>query len=274
MGFCNFIPSLGKTCYFICMQNISYQKSAIDAPACISNGWNLVKPNYWMYFGIGLLALLMVACVPCVNILIMGPTTAGVYYVLLRAMRSEPVDFGMMFKGFEKFVPTMVVGVIQSIPGMIMQGVQFTGDLGRIVSQITRSRGSSGNFFQASDETSIAIAGGLMFLYLVLVFFFMLFSIAWAITFAFALPLIIEHDLGPIDAIKLSARAGWSNPFGLVFLGFLIFLIAMIGVMAFCIGVFFVTPIIYAAYAFAYRQVFPLGGQAFAQGGGSYGQAV
>ena len=35
------------------------------------------------------------------------------------------------------------------------------------------------------------------------------------------------------------------------------FLLALAGVLALCIGIFFVIPIIYAANAFAYRQVFP-----------------
>ena len=38
------------------------------------------------------------------------PAMAGMYYVMLRNMRGESVEFGMMFKGFEKFVPLMVIG--------------------------------------------------------------------------------------------------------------------------------------------------------------------
>ena len=208
------------------MTNIQYYKGAIDASGCISNGWNLVKPNYWMYFGISLLAMLMIACIPCVNIILLGPVLAGVYYTLLRAMRGEPVEFGMMFKGFEKFVPTFVVGLIQSIPGIIFEGVRYTADIGRIASEG--------------------------------VVFFILLNIAWTITFMFALPLMAEHDLSPIDAIKLSAKAGWGNLGGLVLLLILQFLICILGLLLLCVGVFFVIPIVYAATAFAYRQVFPM----------------
>jgi uncharacterized membrane protein len=241
------------------MPDIPFHRGAIDASACITNGWALVKPNYWMYFGIGLLAMVMVACVPCVNVIVMGPVTAGVYFVMLRAMRGEPVEFSMMFKGFEKFVPTMVIGIIQSVPGIIYQGVQFSFDIGRILSQIgAGSRRGGGDLYQISDEAGIAIAGGLIALYLVFIVGFIIFSIAWGVTFAFALPLAIEHGLGPVEAIKLSAQAGWSNVGGLIFLMVLLFLLAMAGVFALCVGVFFVIPIVYAAYAFAYRQVFPL----------------
>ena len=235
------------------MTNIQYYKGAIDASGCISNGWNLVKPNYWMYFGISLLAMLMIACIPCVNIILLGPVLAGVYYTLLRAMRGEPVEFGMMFKGFEKFVPTFVVGLIQSIPGIIFEGVRYTVDIGRIASE-----GMQGGDFYQADQTGVAVAGGLMILIIVGVVFFILLNIAWTITFMFALPLMAEHDLSPIDAIKLSAKAGWGNLGGLVLLLILQFLICILGLLLLCVGVFFVIPIVYAATAFAYRQVFPM----------------
>ena len=243
------------------MTNTQHYSGVIDASGCISNGWNLIKPNYWMYFGMGLLTWLMIACIPCLNVLLMGPVTAGFYYVLLRDMRGEPVDFGMMFKGFEKFVPTLVVGVLHSVPGIISQGVQFSFNVSDAILKTTGA-GRGGDFYQSNDA-GIALAGGLIVLYLVLAVVFILFSIAWAITFAFALPLVMEHDMGPIDAIKLSAKAGWSNVGGLVWLIILQGLIGLAGIIAICIGFFFVFPLFYASYAFAYRQVFPSLGPTF-----------
>jgi uncharacterized membrane protein len=63
--------------------------------------------------------------------------------------------------------------------------------------------------------------------------------------------------MSPIEALKLSARAGWSNVGGIIVLAILGFLVALVGVLALCIGVLFVMPIIIVAWAFAYRQVFP-----------------
>jgi uncharacterized membrane protein len=70
--------------------------------------------------------------------------------------------------------------------------------------------------------------------------------------------LAMEHDLGAIDAIKLSIKAATSNVGGLIVLFVFEFLIMLLGFIALCIGVFFVMPVIYAASIFAYRQVFPL----------------
>lgn len=249
------------------MQNIQYYNGVIDATGCISNGWNLLKANYWLHFGICLVASIAIAflsCIPCLNLLIGGlvtaPLIAGIYYVFLRDMRGEPIDFGMMFKGFEKFVPAMIIGFIQSIPGVIVTILQWVLDLGRILAQLSQSGRRGGNFFQSNDA-DIALAGGLIALYIVLVVVILVFSIAWYITFAFALPLVIEHDIDAIEAIKLSAKAGWGNVGGLIVLLILSFFILLGGALACGIGVFFVLPLYYASFAFAYRQVFPMAAQ-------------
>jgi len=86
----------------------------------------------------------------------------------------------------------------------------------------------------------------------------MLFAIAWRVLLYFAIPLAMEHDLGPVEAMKLSAKAATSNIGGLIVLFILEALVAVLGVLMLCIGVFFVMPIIFVANVFAYRQVFPL----------------
>lgn len=159
-------------------------------------------------------------------------------------------------------VPLLVVGVIQAVPSMVFQTLQWALDLGRLAEQLSRGARVDGNFFQ-SDETKIAITGGLIALSLVVALIIIIFSIAWAITFEFAIPLVVEHNMGPIEAIKLSAKAGWNNVGGLIVLMLLEGLMIIAGVFAICIGIFFVFPIVFAARAFAYRQVFPLLNQTF-----------
>ncbi len=237
------------------MTNIQFQPGAIDGTGCISNAWNMIKANYWLYFGIALLAAFAVSCIPCVNFLLVGPMMGGVYFVALRAMRGEPVEFSMMFKGFEKFVPLMAVGVLQSVPAIIWQILDFTFRISDVAIRATRGT-RDGDFFQSSD-TDIMIAGGFLAVIIVVSIAFFFLSIAWAITFAFAVPLVMEHNLSPLDAIKLSARAGWKNVGGLIVLAILLGLIFLAGFFALCIGALFVLPIIYVSWAFAYRQVFP-----------------
>jgi uncharacterized membrane protein len=234
-----------------------FMPGAIDAGDCISNAWNMLKNNYGMYLGIAIVAILLTGCIPCLNIFIMGPIMGGVYYVVLRDMRGESVDFGMMFKGFEKFVPLMVIGLIQAIPGVIAQILRFTIDLGQL--GLSGGRGSGDfQFFQAAERDA-ALAGGLVIVAAIVGILFFFIAIAWwALTF-FAVPLAMEYDLGAIDALKLSARAATSNVGGLILLFIFTILLMIVGLLLLCVGTFLLSvPVMYLANAFAYRQVFPL----------------
>ena len=113
------------------------------------------------------------------------------------------------------------------------------------------------NFVSDSDAAPL-IAGGMIIIFLVVFLVFFVLSIAWGITFFFSIPILAENDIGAIDAIKLSAKAGWSNVGGLLLLFIIEFLICMVGALCLCIGILFVLPIVFAANAFAYRMVFPL----------------
>lgn len=237
------------------MTNIQFVPSAISGGECVSNAWETLKRNYGMYLGISLIAIVLTGCIPCLNIFIMGPVIGGVFYVALRDMRGEPVEFGMMFKGFEKFVPLMVIGLIQSIPGIIAQVVQYGVRFAAL--GLGGKRGGDFEFFQVSDR-DMAISSGLIILFIVIFIAFMVFSFAWWAVFFFAIPLVIEHDMGAVDAIKMSARAAMSNLGGLFVLLLIQMVVALLGVLMLCLGIFlFSIPLIYITNAFAYRQVFP-----------------
>ena len=236
------------------MTNIQFVPSAIDAGGCVSNAWNLVKQNYGMYLGIALVGMIMAGCIPCISLFLVGPVLGGIYFVFLREMRGEPVEFGMMFKGFDKFVPLMAIGLIQSIPEIIGQILRLFVNLGQL--GLSGSRGRNVQFLQSSGP-DVALASGFLIIILIVAFIFIIFGVVWRVLLFFAVPLAMENDLGPVEAIKLSAKAATSNIGGLIVLFIFEFLIALVGILALCIGIFFVIPILYAANAFAYRQVFP-----------------
>ena len=237
------------------MTNNDFYSGAINAGDCVSNAWNLVKQNYGLYLGIALVGMILSGCIPCVSLFLVGPILGGIYYVVLREMRGEPVEFGMMFKGFEKFVPLMVIGLIQAIPEIIGQGLRLVVQFGQI--GLGGSSGRGGRDFFASNGADI-LAGGFLIVIAIVAMVLILFGVAWRVLLFFAIPIALEREIGPVDAMKLSARAATSNIGGLIVLFIFEFLIALLGIIALCIGIFFVIPIIYAANAFAYRQVFPL----------------
>jgi|SRR5215204_1481021 len=233
--------------------NIQYQRSAINPGDCIGNAWTLVTRRFWLYIGIGLVTVVMVSCIPIVNFFLLGPIIGGFYYLVLRDMRDEPVEFGMLFKGFEKFVPLMVVGIIQSIPSIVVTIFQYTIDFARLA-----AGGAAGdsdvNFLQSGSDVAFAGFSLLIIVVAVVAFFF---SIAWHLAFAFAIPLVVDQDADIGTALLTSAKAAMSNVGGLIVLIILEGLVMILGVIAICLGVLVAIPVIYAANAFAYTQVFP-----------------
>lgn len=241
--------------------NPQYYKSAIDATGCISNAWNLIGPNYWLFFGISFVAILIliaVQLVPFVGgvimVLLTPPLMGGIYFVSLRAMRGEPIEFGMMFKGFEKAGPLFLIGAISAAPTIIFTILDlFLRTSQVLVEAIMRNQGRSQ--FQATPE--IAVAGGMIVLIFVVIGVFLIISLLWTITFAFAVPIAMDQDVDALTAIKLSARSSWSNFGGVLVLLILTWLMQFGGALLCCVGLFFVLPIVHVAWAFAYRQVFP-----------------
>ena len=244
------------------MTNPQYYKGAIDATGCISNAWEMIKPNYWLFFAVSLVAALIVGAVAyipfaggIISAILAAPVMGGVYYIALRAMRGEPVEFGMMFKGFEKAGPLFLIGAISALPTIIFTILDiFLRTSEVLVRAILGSR--QVNQFQ-SGTTDIAIAGGMITLIVIIVVVYFLFSILWGITFAFAVPIAMDQNVDAITAIKLSAKSSWSNFGGGLVLMILSGLMLFGGVIVCCIGLFFVLPIVEVAWAFAYRQVFP-----------------
>ena len=234
------------------MSNPQYLSGAINPGDCIGGGWSLVTRNFGMYIGIGIVTLLMIGCVPVVGSLLFGPVIGGFYYLVLRDMRDEPVDFGMMFKGFEKFVPLMLVGLVQAAPSLVATILQYTVDLTRLVGGA--ATGGDTNFYQPGNNAVFAgISAGIVIVVIVL----SLFGAVWSVALSFAIPLVLEHDLGVIDALTTSLKAALGNVGGLIVLIILEMLVGILGVIALCVGIFVAVPVIYAANVFAYRMVFP-----------------
>jgi hypothetical protein len=235
------------------MNQVPYLSGAIRPGDCIGGAWTLVTRRLGLYIGIGIIVMLLLGCIPFLNWLMFGPVMGGFYFLVLRDMHDEPVDFGMLFKGFEKFLPLMVAGLIQIAPSIIATILQYTVDAARLFG--TMGGGSSDiNFYQPSGDTVFAgISAGVLIVAVML----SLVGIVWSIAFSFAVPLIAEYDLPVGDALLTSLKAAAANPGGLIVLIILGILVAILGMIALCVGLLVAIPVIYTANVFAYRQVFP-----------------
>ena len=227
-------------------EQTDFRVGVIKPVECIKEGWALIKDQYWLFFGISIVGMLIGGAVP---IVLLGPMMAGIFLCLFQRQRKQPVEFGLLFKGFDLFVQSLIVTVFKMIPliilmvpfYIIMMAVMFT----------TMPRGRS------SPEESSAFV--MSFFGVEMVFFMVVIvvSILVEIFFMFAYPLVVDRKLSGMDAVKLSFKAGKANFGGVLGLLLLNALFGFIGVLCCIIGVYFWLPVSFAAMSVAYRRVFP-----------------
>ena len=97
----------------------------------VGRGWTLVRENFWLCVGATLLTMLIsqaAGMVPIIGpIIVFGPLTGGLYYMMIRMLRRETATVGDAFVGFQRGfgqllgVTAVLFGVIFAcmIPGIV-----------------------------------------------------------------------------------------------------------------------------------------------------------
>ncbi|SRR6266498_5201117 len=219
----------------------SFNHGVVAPFECLNAGWAAIKDRFWLFVGITLVATLIGGAIPVVLI---GPMMCGLYMCLLAKMRGEPIEFGLLFKGFDYFVPGLVAAAIQTVPVMVLV---MAGDLIFVAFTFTVMPHGRG------EAPPLIFWLGLT----IFVIFAVIVSMTIHVIFVFAYPLIVDRKLSGLEAIKTSYRAALKNLGGIVGLVLLNIGLGIVGVLFCFVGVYFVLPVTFAAYAAAYRQVFP-----------------
>ncbi len=95
-----------------------FRRRAVQPMVCLSEGWRIIKPNYWLFLGICFVGSLIAGMGPMG--ILMGPMMCGIHLCLLRAERGLPIDFGMLFKGFDYFLPSFVAALFIMVPMIVI----------------------------------------------------------------------------------------------------------------------------------------------------------
>lgn len=225
---------------------IPYRHYAIAPVECISAAWDLVKPQYWLFVGMCVVAMLIGSAVPAG--ILLGPMMCGMYFTFFKLRRNEPVEFAMLFKGFDFFGPSLIATLLHIAPIMVFViGMYVFFYVSLIVSVIA----------QGDDPHPGAVLGVLAMLMLFFIVVFLV-IILISVGFTFAYPLIVDRKLKGFDAVKLSFKAAMANFWGLLGMVLLTGVLNIIGMMVCYVGIFLVLPIAYGAIAVAYERVFGL----------------
>ncbi|MCU1265990.1 MAG: hypothetical protein JWM21_2308 [Acidobacteria bacterium] len=224
-----------------------FTPNAVQPTACMKEGWEVIKDQYWLFVGMTLVALLIGNLAPLG--ILMAPMMCGVYLVIFQRMRGKRVEFDAIFKGFDYFGEGVVAMLLHMIP-LVVVLIPF-GAIFFFATVLMLPH-------SPDEGPNPARAVGFIVLILVLVLAMLVILIAVSVVFTFAYPLIVEKKLSGVAAVRLSMKAGLANFWRLLGLLLLNALLGLAGVLCCYVGALLVLPLSFAATACAYRQVFGL----------------
>jgi hypothetical protein len=226
---------------------IEFKRNAVQPVECIKAGWELIRSQYWLFVGMTVVGILIGSVVPLG--ILMGPMMCGIYLALFQTRRGQPIEFGLLFKGFDYFGDAVIATLIHIVPMVIVIAPAYILYIVGMFGMVASSQ---------NGQPDPAAMLGFFAVFGVVFLVIMLLMIVLSVVFAFAYPLIVDRRLKGFDAVKLSIRAGFANFWRLLGMMFLTGLLTFVGVLFCYVGAFFVMPIGIAAIAAAYEQVFGL----------------
>lgn len=225
---------------------IEFKRGAVQPSECLKAGWALIRDQYWLFFGMCLVAMLIGSAVPFG--ILMGPMMCGIYLALLQRRRGQPVEFGLLFKGFDFLGESIIATLIHVIPVFVIIVPFYIAFYVGLF--LLMPRGSE------PDSGSLLAFFGLFFVFLIVV---LVLVIVVSVLFTFTYPLIVDRRLSGVNAVKLSIRAARANFWQLLGLLLMTSALGIAGVFLCYVGVFLVFPVTFSAMAMAYEQVFGIG---------------
>jgi hypothetical protein len=173
----------------------------------------------------------------------------GLYLALFQRRRGQPVEFGILFKGFDYLGESIIATLIHVLPVIVIIVPFYIAFYAGMFLMMAR---------QGSEPEPAAMLGffAIFFVFLIIV---LVLVIVISVLFTFTYPLIVDRRLSGLDAVKLSAKAALSNFWQLLGLLLLTSALGFVGILLCYVGVVLVFPVTFAALATAYEQVFGLG---------------
>ena len=201
--------------------------------------WELIKDQYWLIFAISLVGMLIGGAVP---VILFGPMICGIYLCLFQKIEGRQVNFELLFKGFDYFLPSLIVAIAVVVPMFVLILTIYVPSIGLAL---------AGQRMSSSELIPFLIG---IFVFEIIVAFIM---VCFHTLLMFAFPLIVDRKLSGWQSIKTSASAVWNNLAGVAGLFGVGMVVGIAGYLMLCVGFYLVMPLILASNAVAYRKIFP-----------------
>lgn len=221
------------------MTNTEFKTGVIHPVECLKEAWEIIKPQYWVLFAITIVGAMIGGMTMYI---LLGAMMCGIYLCYLQAIDGKKAEFDLLFKSFKYILPSLPVVIVIVVPMLIIFAVIYFPLImaGIMGSKLSESELMSLLFGSLAVDVILSII--MVCLHTLLMF---------------AFPLIVDRNLSGFQAMKLSARAVWKNLGGVTGIWALMFAVNLLGMLAFCLGIYFTIPIVFAMQLVAYRKVFP-----------------
>jgi hypothetical protein len=218
----------------------------LDTGSCLSRGWELVKANFWPCVGMNLLVLVALGAssqIPCIGIIgqlvLTGPFMGGLYLYFLLQVRGKPATIDDLFSTFRqpKFKELALASlVVQAVPVT----VGFVVGFGAVfLPALLSARGNA--------EPNPMIFLPLIPVILAIVYI----SFVTFMTYI----IVVDAGVGFWDGIKLSVKLVHMRFFTWILFGIVAMVLMMAGMLALCVGLLVVMPILTAAVCYAWTDI-------------------
>jgi len=229
-------------------------KPVLSPTRAIGDAWNTFKANPWISIGVGLVlcAILIVGqMIPFVNILFLVFVAPSIYAggagFFLRGARGENPSFESAFEGFQRWPSATGVALIIGIVSILIMLPMFLTIFGVAgILALIQSRPGQTPDFQPAMGGVMALAMSLT--YPVLIW--------WSMRTSMALFAVMEPERpGVMEALKRSWSLTGGSFWRLFGFCLLTIPVAILGVLALCVGVIPAALVIYYGWAHAYLQL-------------------
>lgn len=221
------------------MNPLEFRTGAIKPVEIYKEAWELIKPQFWLVFGVVIVGILIGSIIPFVTI---GPMMCGIFMCLLKVIDRKQMEFGDLFKGFDFLWKSLPISIAIMLPVFVLLIVMYIPMIGIAI---------AGN--KMSESELIPFLFGVIIFELIAA----IVMVCFHTLLLFAFPLVADRGLSGLDAIKLSFKAVWKNLAGMAGLLAVGMVIAMVSYLVLCVGIYFAMPLIIMGQAVAFRKIFP-----------------
>lgn len=170
---------------------------------------------------------------PVVLLFIQAPLVAGFVVVALAQLKGKDWSFGDFFSGFQWYGPLLANNLL----GGLLTLACFLPTIGAFVAV---ALGGGKNDVLMLVAIAVGVVNYIGVIYV------------WLRALSFNVPLIIDRNVGPIEAIQLNWELSRGHALGIFGVLFLIGLIGMVGAFACGIGLLFTMPLCVMTYNAGY----------------------